>query len=988
MARMHLKTLYRLPLVLGVLLAFLFLPSGPAQVEQAPSAKQPQSPELAASSRDADVAVGVEPAPPLPDKIPAIPLPEGPIHPSPLTGGVRHLPYVPPSPDTKPEFELAPGAAKIGNQTPAPAAPSLVLAPMPAPLKSFDGLDFNNNGAGHPPDTNGDVGSTYYMQAVNTSIGIFNKQTGALQAAFTFNSFWSGAGTGTACDTTNQGDVVVLYDTQNEHWIFMDFAWTDLQNGPYYFCYGVSQTSDPLGSYWRYAIRADDASHPWLPDYPKGGVWPDGLYFSSNMFDCLNSSCSLATYKEARAYALNLQKMEAGQTLMANDVQAVDTSASYFTLMPSNARRSQPPANTPNYFVSEDLSNFDWDVFKFHVDFSNPANSSLTGPTQVSQTSYTTAASTVAEPSPGNNIDTLADRMMFLNQYRRINNSESLWVQHTVGTASASTPTGIQWAQIDVSAGTVHTTPVQQQIFNNGADGLNRFMGSMAVDQNGDAALGYSISSASLAPDIRYVGRLASDPLGQMPRSETSLLGGATRSVQTGTCGGSTCTRWGDYSAMTVDPLDDCTFWYTNMYFPVQGANWVTRIGSFKFPTCVNASTTSLVSHPNPSIVGQTVTLTATVSSGLTGLGAPSGVVSFTIGSGLPAAVILSNGIATLMTNSLPAGTYPITATYGGDANFGPSQAVLVPEQTVNKAASTTSLVSHPNPSIVGQMFTLTATVSSSLTSLGAPSGVVSITIGSGLPVAVNLSNGIATLMTNTLPVGTYPITATYGGDANFSPSQAVLAPAQTVNKAASTTSLVSKPNPSIFGQTVTFTATVGSSASGLGAPSGVVSFTIGGGLPAAVTLSNGIATLMTNTLPVGTYPITATYGGDANFGPSQDVLVPRQTVKKAGTNTALALLPLPASLNARLALTATVTTVAPGSGTPTGVVTFTIDGAMAGAPALSATGVVTLTTTPLALATHRVEAIYNGDASFNGSRAHADVNLSSFKLFMPFLER
>ncbi len=774
MTRIRLKTLYRLSLVLGVLLALIFLLSGPPTAVQAPSTKPSQSPELAAPGRDADVAVSVGPALPLPEKMPTILLSAGTIQPSPLTGGVRNLPYVPPSPDTKPEFEIAPGAAKVNSHGPAPVAPSLVLSPMPAPLKSFDGLDFINNGAGHPPDPNGDVGPTYYMQAVNTSIGIFDKQTGVLDAAFTFNSFWSGAGTGTACDTTNQGDVVVLYDTQNDHWIFMDFAWTDLQNGPYYFCYGVSQTGDPLGNYWRYAIRADDAGHPWMPDYPKGGVWPDGLYFSGNMFDCLNSTCSSVIYKEARAYALNLQKMEAGLPLTSNDVQAVGTSANYFTLMPSNARRSQPPANTPNFFVSEDLSNYDWDVFKFHVDFNNPANSSLSAPTQVSQTSYTAAASFVPEPSPGNNIDTLANRMMFLNQYRRINNSESLWVQHTVGTASTSTPTGIQWAQIDVSGGTVNTTPVQQQIFNNGGDGLNRFMGSMAVDQNGDAALGYSVSSASLAPDIRFVGRLVGDPLGQMPRSETTLLGGVTRSVQTGTCGGGKCTRWGDYSALTVDPLDDCTFWYTNMYFPVQGTNWVTRIGSFKFPTCVNASITSLDSQPNPSVFGQTVTLTATVSSSLTGLGTPSGVVSFTIGAGLPVAVNLSNGIATLITNTLPASTYPITATYGGDANFGASQAVLAANQTVNKANTTTSLVHSPVPAFGGSSLTITATVTSVAPGAGTPTGVITFTVDGVTAGTPALSaTDVVTLTTPLLAPATHSVDVTYGGDSNFNTSSA-----------------------------------------------------------------------------------------------------------------------------------------------------------------------------------------------------------------------
>ena len=773
---MNLKNLFRVLLVSGVLVSFIFLVSCNLKSGQAPSVKQTQPPELGAPDHDADATVAVAPAPPLPEKISTIPLSESPIQPSPLTGGVSNLPYVPPSPDTKPEFEVEPGS-KAGNGGPAPAAPNVVLAPMPTPLTTFNGMDFNTNGAGHPPDPNGDVGPTHFMLGVNTSIGIYNKQTSAKITSFTFNSFWSGAGTGTACDTSNQGDIVVQYDTQNDRWIFMDFAWTNIQDGPYFFCFGVSQTGDPLGNYWRYAIRADDAGHPWLPDYPKGGVWPDGLYFSANMFDCLNSTCGSATYKEARAYALNLQKMEAGSTLTANDVQAADTNSNFFTLMPSNARRSQPPANTPNYFVSEDQIGFFWDVFKFHVDFGVPANSSLTGPTQVSQANYALAAANVPEPSPGNNIDTLADRMMFLNQYRRIDATESLWVQHTVGTASASTPTGIQWAQIDVSGGTVKTTPVQQQTFNNGNDGLNRFMGSLAVDKNGDAAIGYSVSSASLAPDIRIVGRLASDPLNQMPQGETTLLPGVTRSVQTGNCGGSACTRWGDYSSLTVDPVDDCTFWYTNMYFPVQSGNWVTRVGSFRFPTCGNVLTTtitSLVSNPNPSTFGQMVTLTATVGTTATAVITPTGVVSFNIGAGLPVTASLSGGIATLNTSSIPAGTTPITATYGGDANFNPSQAVLNPEQTVNKADTTTSLVVSPVPPLGSSTLTITVTVTTLAPGAGIPTGVVTFTIDGVTAGTPALSGaGVATLTTSLLEPGAHAVEVIYGGSPNFNTSSA-----------------------------------------------------------------------------------------------------------------------------------------------------------------------------------------------------------------------
>src|SRR5438876_3436365 len=111
-------------------------------------------------------------------------------------------------------------------------------------------------------------------------------------------------------------------------------------------------------------------------------------------------------------------------------------------------------------------------------------------------------------------------------------------------------------------------------------------MGSLAVDHVGNMAVGYTASSATIAPDIRYAGRLSTDPANTLPQTEVTMLPSITRSVQFGTCGSSTCTRWGDYSSMSVDPVDDCTFWYTNMYFPVKGLNWVTRIGSFRFPTC------------------------------------------------------------------------------------------------------------------------------------------------------------------------------------------------------------------------------------------------------------------------------------------------------------------------------------------------------------------------------------------------------------------
>src|SRR5438477_5058864 len=550
------------------------------------------------------------------------------VRPSEFRGDVRNLPrdvssaqrntfsrrpleHDLPVPATK---QVLPGvqpttASTTGTSTQTVQGP---LAPMPGPSTSFNGMNYNANGAGHPPDTVGDVGPNHFVQAVNTSVGIYDKATGAALATFTFDGLWSGAGTGTPCDTDHGGDPTVIYDPQHDRFIVADFSWADIQNGPYYECVAVSKTSDPVsGGWWRYAVRADDAAHPWFPDYPKMGIWPDGLYMTTNMFDCLDSVCGNANFKEARVYALNIDDLVNGATLRS---VVADTNSSRYSLLPSNYRGTPPPAGRENLVVAESGNLYACEVYKFHVDYAVPSNSTFTGPINVSQTQYVGAADPVA--SSGNNIDTLSDRAMMQNQYRNFGGVESLWVNHTVGTTSASTPTGIQWAQIDVTGGNITTTPVQEQISNNGADGLSRFMGSLAVDHAGNVAVGYAAESVSVAPDVRYAGRLSTDPLNALPQTEVTMLPSVSRSVQTGNCGSSSCTRWGDYSAMTVDPTDDCTFWYTHMYYAAPGLNWITRIGSFKFSTCSAGPTPTPTPTPTP---GATPTPTPTPTPAPTG---------------------------------------------------------------------------------------------------------------------------------------------------------------------------------------------------------------------------------------------------------------------------------------------------------------------------------------------------------------------------------
>ena len=250
---------------------------------------------------------------------------------------------------------------------------------MPATTVNFAGLDFATWGGGWPPDTVGDVSETHYVQAVNTSIGIWAKTGGAPLAAFTFASLWSGAGTGTPCDTSHNGDPTVIYDQMAKRWIVADFSWTNIQNGPYYECIAVSKNSNPVtGGWWLYAYRADDIAHPWLPDYPKMGIWPDGLYMTTNMFDCLNAGCSSASYKEVRVYAFDRADMYAGAPLSSIIVDLNTTL--YFSLLPSNLRGAPPPAGRENLLVAESDTAFAFNVWKFHVDWVTPTSSTFNGP--------------------------------------------------------------------------------------------------------------------------------------------------------------------------------------------------------------------------------------------------------------------------------------------------------------------------------------------------------------------------------------------------------------------------------------------------------------------------------------------------------------------------------------------------------------------------------------------------------------------------------
>lgn len=428
---------------------------------------------------------------------------------------------------------------------------------MPGLITSFKGLDLQNWGAGWPPDTDGDVGPNHYIQAVNTSIAIYNK-SGARLAAFTFNTFFDG--TGTPCDASNQGDPVVLYDSISGRWIITDFAWSSTR-GPFYECIAVSKTADPVaGGWWMYALVAGSTA---LNDYPKLGIWSDGIYMSANMFT------RAKTYAGVKVWALNREDMINGLP-MRNVAFTLGTS--YFSLIPSNLMpgASLPPAGAPNYFVSL-YAPSTMRFWKFHVDWNTPSASTFTGPIDVTVASFAKPTSRVPQLGSSETLDSLGDRLMVQLQYRNISGVEALWVNHTVVSGSVM---GIRWYEFRNLSGT--PTVYQQGTYQ--PDSNYRWMGSLAVDKIGNMAVGYSVSSSTMYPAIRYAGRLVSDPLGVLAQGEATVIAG------TGSQSGG-YSRWGDYSAMSIDP-DGCTFWFTTEYYEVTGSNWQTRIASFKFPSC------------------------------------------------------------------------------------------------------------------------------------------------------------------------------------------------------------------------------------------------------------------------------------------------------------------------------------------------------------------------------------------------------------------
>ncbi|HET6929299.1 MAG TPA: Ig-like domain repeat protein [Candidatus Acidoferrum sp.] len=389
-------------------------------------------------------------------------------------------------------------------------------------------------------------------------------------------------------------------------------------------------------------------------------------------------------------------------------------------------------------------------------------------------------------------------------------------------------------------------------------------------------------------------------------------------------------------------------------------------------PQVVNKtnSATAVTSSVNPSVFGQSVTFTATVSPVAPGAGTPTGTVTYLDGGSPIGTGTLAGGIATFTTSALASGNHTITTSYGGDGNFNGSTGSLTGNpQVVNKTNSTTTVTSSANPSVFGQVVTFTATVSPVGPGAGTPTGTVTYLDG-GSPIGTGtLTGGIATFTTSALSIGNHTITTSYGGDGNFNGSTGSLTRnPQVVNKTDSSTFVTSSVNPSVFGQSVTFTATISPVAPGAGTPTGTVTYLDGGSPIGTGNLVGGIATFTTSALSIGNHTITTSYGGDGNFNGSTGALTGNpQVVNKADTAQAVVSSNNPQSAGQPVTFTAVVSAVAPGSGTPTGTVTF-LDGGSPFGTGILIGGVATFTTSALTPGNHTIVSIYGGDGNFNSS--------------------
>jgi hypothetical protein len=547
---------------------------------------------------------------------------------------------------------------------------------MPSPIANFEGVN-NVNGV-LPPDTQGDIGydpnnnKKYYVQWVNLSYRIWDVTNPAapvsLVGPVAGNALWSG--TGTLCASHNDGDPLTRFDNLSKRWVMSQFALSFPND--FHQCIAVSQTADPTGLWNLYDFQTSTTN---MNDYGKLGVWPDGYYMSFNQFNG-----NTYDWAGAAVAVFERDKMLAGQPANMIYIDLGAANMNYGGMLPSDLDGTPPPAGSPNYFAEWDDSTSSLGdlqdtirIWKFHTDWTTLANTTFglnssydpdlkIATANVNPDMCGGARSCIPQPGTTQKLDAISDRLMYRLQYRNFGDRQTLVGNHTVD-ANGADKAGVHWFELrDSGSGFgMH----QQGVY--APDSDNRWMASAAMDVSGDIALGYSVASSATSPSVRFTGRLALDPAGELPQGETTLIAGGGSQTNS-------AARWGDYSMMAVDPADGCTFWYTQEYMQTtSSANWQTRIGSFRFPSCS--------AGPTGALSGTVTTGGSTPVAGAT-VGVSGGISTVTDGSGH-------------YSISLASGTYDVTVSKYGYLPSTVSGVRITPPDTKTQDFSLSVSPSH-----------------------------------------------------------------------------------------------------------------------------------------------------------------------------------------------------------------------------------------------------------------------------------------------------
>lgn len=430
---------------------------------------------------------------------------------------------------------------------------------------NFEGLsDLDNENVNGfrlvPPDPNGDVGPNHYVQMINTLFAVYDKAGNQLLGPLPNNALW--AGFGGPCEFDNDGDPIVLYDPLADRWLLTQFTRTS----GFSICLACSETPDPTGAYYRYEFPFDD-----FPDYPKYGVWPDAYYATFRVF---------GEDFDMVAAALEREKMLVGDSSAQIVLFSISDALAPTLIdgvLPVDLDGPPPPEGTPGLFLGHQDDAFTGAeedrlvLFELSVDWDNLSNTTFDGPTFLPTDSFDIDISFVPQPDPGEPLTSLSEFMMYRLAFRNFGTHMSMVTNHTVDVGDFDNHAGIRWYELrnEGSGWDIF----QQGTYAPTAD--HRWMGSIAMDGAGNIALGYSVTNNSLFPSIRYTGRTANAPLGEMNIFEQSIIEGTGAQLES-------FNRWGDYTMMAVDPTDESTFWFTNEYYDETSEfNFKTRIAAF-----------------------------------------------------------------------------------------------------------------------------------------------------------------------------------------------------------------------------------------------------------------------------------------------------------------------------------------------------------------------------------------------------------------------